>query len=403
MNALHNTKGVATLFNNIGVIYWDQGKYEKCLDCFEQYLLVAKKLGEREHIVKALNNLGITYWSLGKYNLAQNHYLEALELGRKVGNEESIYKHLHNLGDVAQRKGEFAKALDYYVQTLGLAKKNDLPISGELRSIGVVDLEIGKYSEGKEYLEKALEEAERTKDKALQAEILLNLSKLYSPLKQDEYSEQYLLRSIKLWKKIEDKGLLASFYCDAALIKSKNGYPEQGLGFLDKAQKLASHLGIKEREVPVKMACCELYDKLDKKEKLDYLLKEVRKLMKKKEEQLYEPEYHLFSGKREWEKGHISKSLEHLQAALDKAEKIGKTELLWRIYHLLGKFNLALNNVEKSYFFFDQARDKLVWLANNIGDLSFRESYLGDEDKEGLLDDMRLLEKTATHTVVATA
>ena len=124
--------------------------------------------------------------------------------------------------------------------------------------------------------------------------------------------------------------------------------------------------------------------------------------MKKREEQLYEPEYHLFSGKREWEKGHISKSLEHLETALDRAEKMGKPELLWRIYHLLGKFNLALNNVEKSYFFFDKARENLVWLASNIKDVSLRESYLEDEDKEGLLDDMRLLEKTATHTAATT-
>ncbi|HEX9917351.1 MAG TPA: tetratricopeptide repeat protein [candidate division Zixibacteria bacterium] len=401
MNAIRDIEEMTGILNNIGVIYLDQGKYGKCLDHFKQCLSIAKRLGEDKVMTKALNNLGVAYTDLGKYNLAENHYLEALKLDRKIGDERSIYYRLHNLGDVAQKKAEFTKALDYYVQTLGLTKKNDLPIGGELRSIGVVNLEIGKYSEGKEYLEKALEEAERTKDRALQAEILLNLSKLHSLLKQDGYSEQYLLRSTKLWKKIEDKGLLASFYCDAALVKLKNSHPEQGLSFLDRAQKLTSHLGIKEREVPIKMAYCELYDKLDKKEKLDYLLKELRKLMKKREEQLYEPEYHLFSGKREWEKGHISKSLEHLETALDRAEKMGKPELLWRIHHLLGKFNLALNNVEKSYFFFDKAREKLVWLASHIKDVSLRESYLEDEDKEGLLDDMRLLEKTATHTAAA--
>lgn len=403
MNALHNTKGVATLLNNIGIIYLEQGKYKKCLDYFEQYLLVAKKLGEREHIVKALNNLGITYSNLGKYDLAESYYLrEALEL-RKLGDERAMCYPLHNLGQVAQRKGGFAKALDYYVQTLSLAKKNDLPIGDEFLSIGMVNLEMGKYFEAKEHLGKALEEAERTKDRALQAETLLNLSKLYGLLKQERYGEEYLLRSIKLWKKMQDKGLLASFYCDAALIKLKNSHPEQGLGFLDKAQKLVSHLGIKEREMPIKMIYCELYDELNRKEKIDKLLKETRKLMKRREERLYEPEYHLSLGKREWEKGHIGRALEHLQTALDKADGIGKSELTWRIYHLLGKFNLALNNVEKSYFFFDQAREKLVWLANNLGDMSLRENYLEDKDKEGLLDDMKLLAKTATHNVAATA
>jgi predicted ATPase len=402
MNALHNIEGMAELLNNIGIIYMEQGKYRRCLNYFRQSLSSAKKFGESKLIAKVLNNLGATCYNLGKYDLAESYYREALELGRKIGDEISMYHRLHNLGDIAQRKGEFAKALDYNLQTLDLAKRADLPIGGPLLSIGVVDLEMGRYSEAKEYLEKSLEAAEQTKDKALQAETLLNLGKLYTSFRQKRYSEQYLTKSLKLWKKMQDKGLLVSFYCDAALIKLRNGHSKEGLKFLDKAKELVNQLGIKEREVPIKITYCEFYYKLNKKEKVDKLLEEIRNLMRRKEEQLYEPEYHLFSGKREWEKGNITKSLEHLQTALEKAEKIGKPELVWRIYHFLGKYNLSLNNIEKSYIFFGQTKDALVRLVDNIENTTFREGYLGDEDKGKLLADMRLMAKTATCVAIAT-
>ena len=172
---------------------------------------------------------------------------------------------------------------------------------------------------------------------------------------------------------------------------------------MDKSKKLVERFKIKEREVPLKIAYLEFYYKLNEKDKIDELLKEMRSLMRKREERLYEPEYYLFLGKREWEKRRIRASMGHLETALEKAEEIGKIELVWRIYHLLAKINLSLKNIEKSYTYFDRARETLVKLAGNIEEASLRQSYLDDQEKRELLSDMKVLAETATHEVMVMA
>jgi len=309
MSALHNNKGQAKLLNNTGLIYRGQGKYKKCLDYFRRFLKVARRLQDSILISNALNNLGVAYWGLGKYDLAESYYLEALKVASKIGDQKLIYDYLHNLGDVAQRKGELDKALEYNVQSLSSAKKAEIRTGQALQYVGMTKLEMGKYSEAKRYLEESMEATEQTKDLESQTETLMSLSRLYSLLGHKKHSERYLLRSANLWRKVPDKQVLSSLYCEAGLIELQMGHFKEALQYLNRARKLVERLKIKEREIPLKMAYLKLYGKLDEKNEMDRLLKETGNLMRKREEQLYEPEYYLCLGKREWEKGKANASL----------------------------------------------------------------------------------------------
>jgi len=88
---------------------------------------------------------------------------------------------------------------------------------------------------------------------------------------------------------------------------------------------------------------------------------------------------------------------------LKKAENTEKTELVWRICHLLAKFNLSLKNIEKSYLYFDRARETLSRIASDIEEESLRQSYLDDGEKRELLSDMKILVKTASYEAMAVA
>ena len=48
-------------YNTIGLIYQDQGNYEKALEYYLKSLKIAKELGDKRGIGDSYNNIGLVY------------------------------------------------------------------------------------------------------------------------------------------------------------------------------------------------------------------------------------------------------------------------------------------------------------------------------------------------------
>ena len=147
---VEQNQSFADVYNMLGVIYHDQGQYQKALRAFEAALRI------NPGYTDAALNLAVTYNDTGRYKDAQDTYRHALsrsgaspgKLDRFVqGKLANMYA---DIGDVYLSAGLYAEAIAEYRRALTLGPTFvDLraKLAGALRDSGERDAAIAEYEE----------------------------------------------------------------------------------------------------------------------------------------------------------------------------------------------------------------------------------------------------------------
>src|SRR5512141_1858184 len=147
---VEQNQSFADVHNMLGVIYHDQGQYQKALRSFEAALRL------NPGYTDAALNLAVTYNDTGKYKEAQETYRHALsrsgatqgKLDRFVqGKLANMYA---DIGDVYLSSGMYAEAVHEYRRALALGPAFvDIRArrAGALRDAGERDAAIAEYEE----------------------------------------------------------------------------------------------------------------------------------------------------------------------------------------------------------------------------------------------------------------
>ena len=147
---VEQNQSFADVYNMLGVIFHDQGQYQKALRAFEAALRI------NPGYTDAALNLAVTYNDTGKYKEAQETYRHALsrsgashgKIDRFVqGKLANMYA---DIGDVYLSAGLYAEAIAEYRRALALGPTFvDLraKLAGALRDSGERDAAIAEYEE----------------------------------------------------------------------------------------------------------------------------------------------------------------------------------------------------------------------------------------------------------------
>lgn len=129
-------KGLASVNNNIGLIFFFQGKYDSTIT----YYLKAIELSEniitapfeevasraKTDIATTLDNLSIIYKDRNEFETALEYNLESERLLKEVANERALSGVLVNQGNYYTRLKMFDKAIEVFEESLLLSKKMEL-------------------------------------------------------------------------------------------------------------------------------------------------------------------------------------------------------------------------------------------------------------------------------------
>ena len=160
----------ATSYNNIGLVYDNQGNYAKALEYYEKSLAIDLKVFGENHPDTAMsyNNIGGVYYDQGNYAKALEFLNKALAIKLKVSGENhpDTAASYNNIGGVYDAQGNYAKALEYSEKSLAIWLK----ILGETHpdiatgyyNIGMVLYNAGKKEEARDHFRKAVEIAKKT-------------------------------------------------------------------------------------------------------------------------------------------------------------------------------------------------------------------------------------------------
>jgi len=391
---MENKSYMASTLNNMGLVHLSLHQYSPALKYFKDSLSTYRDLDNKEWIARTLNNLGLTHFDLGEYLQAVNFYLESLELNERINNKKEMTFNLENLGEVYRKVGDYENAVKYGQKGLELALEIDFTerVGRIFKELGITYFELGHYQKAHEHFHQAKTIAEKIQDKELQVLVLINLSKLFMTFNHHQRAEGLLEEATKIINILSDDRSLISVYQIKSWLKGKDGKFEEALKLLDQAMDLAEKLNAQEELLSLSLDYSKLYLDWGNMERTNEFLGKASNSGLSRYI-LFQPEFYLISGKKEWMSGNLSLAQENFEIGLQLAEKLQNPELIWRIHYQLGKLFSSLHHIERAYQELEKAGKILKRVSENIKDDELKQNYLKDQEKKELLSDLKEVAK----------
>ncbi len=108
---------------NLGLAYAALGETRRAIECHEQYLAIAREIGDRRGEGIALGNLGVAYKNLGETRRAIEYHEQDLAICREIGDRRGEGNALGNLGSAYYLLGETRRAIEHYELRLTIARE----------------------------------------------------------------------------------------------------------------------------------------------------------------------------------------------------------------------------------------------------------------------------------------
>jgi DNA-binding HTH domain-containing proteins len=142
-----NPKRKAIALADIGRVEMLRGNYDLSLEPLKTSLDIFKELKDEQWIATIYIEIGNVYWYLNDYENSKKNYEESLEMSYRMNRDDFIAANLTNLGLILQDLEQYDKAIDYLLKGNAVTKKigsiNNLIISHN--DIGTAYFKNGDY------------------------------------------------------------------------------------------------------------------------------------------------------------------------------------------------------------------------------------------------------------------
>jgi two-component system, NarL family, sensor kinase len=220
-----------------------QSRFDSVIYFNKLVLDFARERKDSFNIGVSLFNIGIGFRFMSELDSAVQYTLQGARIleGKGYTNIESgMYDGLQTL---YLTLGQYDKAIQYGNKAVALARKLDdkSSLATGLSNLGLSYSETDRLQEAKKIFREALEIAETTNNKSIQAIVLNNLSDIAIKESQFDLLKEYANRSIALSVELEDDGSLISGKLSmAAYLMSQGDFAaaqQYGLSALELAEK----------------------------------------------------------------------------------------------------------------------------------------------------------------------
>ncbi len=122
--AIHDLKGLAITYNNLGLIYYTSSLYKESLEYYKKSLNINLNLDLKYAIARDYTNIGLVFSSNEEYDKAISYYNKALNLRKTLDDRIGIAITKNSFALLYINKdSNYDKALDIYQQSISDMKK----------------------------------------------------------------------------------------------------------------------------------------------------------------------------------------------------------------------------------------------------------------------------------------
>ncbi|HPN59604.1 MAG TPA: tetratricopeptide repeat protein [Chitinophagaceae bacterium] len=235
--------GIMKSYRMLSYVYSFQSKFDSVIYYNRLVLDIARSRNDSFNIGVSFFNIGIGFRFMSELDSAVVYTLQGAKLleGKGYSNIESSIN--DGLQTLYMTLGQYEKAISYGNKAVELARKleDQSALANSLSNLGLSYSETNRVSEAKKIYLEALQIAESTNNKSIQAVVLNNLSDIAIKENQFDRLKTYAERSIALAGEMEDEGTLISGKLSlAAYLLSRQEYvaaQEQALAALALSEK----------------------------------------------------------------------------------------------------------------------------------------------------------------------
>lgn len=203
---------VISNINDEGNVYFDAGKYDEALACFEKSLhLKTIFLGEVHlDVADSYNNIGNTYYYKGLYDKALDSHFKSKQIKTQLlGKDNIVLASTYNgIGICYDAQGFYSKALAYYNKSLDLRSrylgKDNPSVAQNYNNLGLCYFSTRLFDNALIYLNQALQIRQQHYgvEHASVAQTLLNIGACFYQKQECDEALYYYEKSLKIRKVI---------------------------------------------------------------------------------------------------------------------------------------------------------------------------------------------------------
>lgn len=209
----------------MGIIFRNQGNYEKALEYYAQSLKIAEELQDKTLMASCYNSIGLVHRSRGSFRVARDYYMRSLAVFEETGNLRGMANSYNSIGIIYHSQGDYQGAIEHWLKTLKIYEdlNEAFGMSASYNNIGLVYYEQKNYERAIEFLNKALQAREKAGDKRGMAASFTNLGSVYYYMENYEKSAEYHRQALDISQELGDRTGIAAGYNNIGSIYRKQG------------------------------------------------------------------------------------------------------------------------------------------------------------------------------------
>lgn len=183
-------EGLSYTYNNLGNAYRNMGEFQKALDYHQRSLQLKIELGMKASEAFSHQNIGLVYFVMKDYPRALAAYQKSLEIREQLQDTRLVAASLNSIGSV-QAVTDPQAALNTYARSLAIRTQVG-DTRGEmstLLNIADVHKKLGRYSEARDVLERAMAVGEKIDAPLMRSNALKAMSEVEAA--QGNYAAAY--------------------------------------------------------------------------------------------------------------------------------------------------------------------------------------------------------------------
>jgi tetratricopeptide (TPR) repeat protein len=179
---MQDKKGMAQSYLNMGIIYADQNAFDKAREYFLRSLKLSQEIGSNEFTGNVYNCLGVVAEKEKNYPAALKNYEEALRIKKQTNDQQGIAYAYSNMGNIYMMQKDFDRSLQSYMLALQIeeATGDDYAAATAYQNLGSLNREKGNFAEAARYFAKGLQLAKKSGSKKAELDVYVELASTYA-------------------------------------------------------------------------------------------------------------------------------------------------------------------------------------------------------------------------------
>ncbi len=200
-------KGRAEALRNLAFSSQSLGFIQEGFDFANQALRIFEELGDKKNLAHVYNTLGFIYDHLNEQENRLIANLKSKIFSFEINDTEGMIRSLNNTGDNYIQLGNYRDALNSFKECINLIQPtNHFMYAVVYCNIGEVNFLKKELEEAIDYFFLSLDHARKIKSNAVEATVLLLLSKVYSAQENYEKALETLKRGVELFEGEQKEG-----------------------------------------------------------------------------------------------------------------------------------------------------------------------------------------------------